>query len=108
MHPDVPTFEYHVAPMPPSRLGRRWGWELWRGERLVAAGWHLGERRALLALRTAASRAAHEDAGIRPLRAHQTSVHPPLLPGASVRVTGLAAACLLVPRPAEPGEARAA
>ena len=65
MQEDVPEYHYTVESLAPSRLGHRWRWQLFRGDRLVAGGWHLGERRALLALRTAASRAAHERLGLR-------------------------------------------
>jgi hypothetical protein len=108
MEDGVPEFEYVVAPLPPSRAGRRWGWQLWRGDRLMAAGWNAGERSACRALRTAASRAAHELAGVRALRPDRAVTDRPLLPGARVRVFADAAACLLVPRPLERPEASAA
>jgi hypothetical protein len=107
MEADVPEFEYLVEPLPPSRVGRRWRWQLWRGDRLLAAGWTLGERRARRSLHTAASRAAHELAGVVPLRPERTTADPPLvLAGAGrVRLAGEAAVCLLVPR--APAGARA-
>ena len=99
MEAELPEFEYVVEALPPSRVGRRWRWQLWRGERLVAAGWNLGERRAHRSLHTAASRAAHELAGVVPLRPDRTVADPPLLFGsARVRLAGEATACLLVPR----------
>jgi hypothetical protein len=109
MEADPPEFEYVVEPLPPSRVGRRWRWQLWRGERLVAAGWNLGERRAHHALRTAASRAAHELAGVVALRPERTTADPPmLLGGGRVRLAGEAAVCLLVPRALGAAEAEAA
>jgi hypothetical protein len=109
MEADPPEFEYVVEPLPPSRVGRRWRWQLWRGDRLLAAGWNLGERRAHRALRTAASRAAHDLAGVVPLRPDRITADPPLLIGAGrVRVAGEAATCLLVPRALGPVAAEAA
>jgi hypothetical protein len=99
MEAEPPEFEYLVEPLPPSRVGRRWRWQLWRGERLVAAGWNLGERRAHRALHTAASRAAHELAGVVPLRPDRTVADPPRpISAGRVRLAGEAAVCLLVPR----------
>jgi hypothetical protein len=98
MEVDVPEFQYVVEPLPPSRIGRRWRWQLWRGDRLLAGGWNLGERRAHRALRTAASRAAHEHAGVLALRPDRTTVDRPLSRGATVRLVADAAVCLLVPR----------
>ena len=108
MHIDPPAFEYVVEPLPPSRLGRRWRWELWRGERLVAGGWHHGERRALVALRTRASRAAHELAGVLPLRPERVAQDRPLLRGATVRLFSGPVECVLIPRAQDGPEARAA
>jgi hypothetical protein len=99
MQEDVPEYHYTVVPLPPSRLGRRWRWQLFRGERLVAGGWQLGERRALLAIRTAATRAAHERLGLMALRPERAVADRPLMPGITVRVACGAVACLLVPRP---------
>lgn len=98
MEAEVPEFHYVIEPLPPSHLGRRWRWQLWRGERLVAAGWNLGERRAHRALRRAASRAAHEHAGVLALHPDRTTIDRPLSRGATVRLVCDAAACLLVPR----------
>jgi hypothetical protein len=98
MQEDVPEYHYTVEPLGPSRLGHRWRWQLFRGERLVAGGWHLGERRALLALRTAASRAAHERLGLRALRPERAVADRPLLPGTTVRLVSGPVACVLVPR----------
>ena len=100
MQEDVPEYHYTVEALGPSRLGHRWRWQLFLGERLVAGGWHLGERRAMLALRTAATRNAHERVGLLALRPARTVVDRPLLPGATVRLMSGAVACVLVPRPA--------
>ena len=108
MHLDPPAFEYVVEPLPPGRLGRRWRWELWHGARLVAGGWHHGERRALLALRTRASRAAHELAGVRALRPERVALDRPLLRGATVRLVSGPVECVLMPRALEAPAARAA
>jgi hypothetical protein len=98
MQEDVPEYHYTVGPLPPSRLGRRWGWQLFRGERLVAAGWRLGERSALLAVRTAAARAAHERVGLYALRPERSVTDRHFVPGMSVGVVCGAIALRLVPR----------
>ncbi len=110
MQEDVPEYHYTVEPLGPSRLGHRWRWQLFHSERLLAGGWHVGERRALLALRTAASRAAHERLGLRALRPERATVDRPLLPGATVRLMSGAVACVLAPRQTalEGAQARAA
>jgi hypothetical protein len=106
---DVPEYHYTVEPLPPGRLGHRWRWQLWRGERLVAGGWHFGERKALIALRTAAVRAAHHRLGLRPLRPDRAHADRPLRVGATFLVMSGAVSCLLVPRPADDArQARAA
>lgn len=98
MQEDVPEYHYTVEPLPPSRLGRRWRWQLFRGERLVAGGWRLGERSALLALRTAASRAAHERLGLHALRPEQAVTDRHFIPGATVALISGAVTLRLVPR----------
>jgi hypothetical protein len=109
MQEDVPEYHYTVEPLGPSRLGHRWRWQLFHAERLVAGGWHQGERRALLALRTAASRAAHERLGLRALRPERAVADRPLRPGVTVRLVSGAVACVLVPRELEAAaQARAA
>src|SRR5918997_7130488 len=66
---DGPAFEYALHPLPPGRVGfRRWRWELWEGALLLASGWRVTPRDAERALRTAASRRAHERIGVRALR----------------------------------------
>ena len=109
MQEDVPEYHYTVEPLPPSRVGRRWGWQLWRGERLLAAGWHFGERRALLALRTAASRAAHERLGLHALHPDRAVIDRPFVLGATVALASGPVALRLVPRElAREPQARAA
>ena len=98
MQDDVPEYHYTVEALGPSRLGHRWRWQLFRGERLVAGGWNLGERRALQAVRTAASRAAHERLGLRALRPERAVADRPLLAGTTVRLISGPVACVLVPR----------
>lgn len=94
--------------MPPSPVGRRWRWQLWLGERLLAGGWQLSERRALRAVRTAATRSMHHLAGVHPLRPERNEVDAVFVPGARVRVACGPLACLLVPREAELSTATAA
>lgn len=95
---DPPVFGYTLTPLPPSALGRRWRWQLFHGERLLAGGWQLGERRALRSLRTAASRAVHELAGVHALHPERTHVEGAFVPGSRVRVGCGALACVLAPR----------
>ncbi len=97
-HVDPPVFAYTVVPMPPSPVGRRWRWQLFLGERLLAGGWQFSERGALRALRTAASRAAHQLAGVHALRPDRTHVEGRFLPGARVEVQCGALTCVLAPR----------
>jgi hypothetical protein len=109
MQEDVPEYHYTVEPLPPGRLGHRWRWQLYRGERLVAGGWNMGERRAMSALRTAAARAAHERLGLRALRPDRAEADRPLIAGATIRIASGAVACMLVPRERlAPAQARAA
>ena len=98
LHDDPPEFAYVIEPLPPSPVGRRWRWQLFRGDRLLAGGWQFGERGALRSLRTAASRAAHERAGLRALRPERTHVEGVFLAGATVRVDCGAVTCVLAPR----------
>src|SRR4051794_41644158 len=99
MQEDVPEYHYTVERLPPSRVGHRWGWQLFHGDRLVAGGWHLGEHRALLAIRSAASRAAHQRLGVRALRPDRALFDGPFINGMSVGVRSGAVALRLVPRP---------
>jgi hypothetical protein len=97
-HPtEPPVYRYTIEPMPPSRLGRRWRWTLFQGDRLLAAGWRLSERRALQGVRTAAARAAHEALGLRALRPDRTWPDAPFRPGATVRLEAGPVACVLAP-----------
>lgn len=104
---DEPVFSYAIEPLPPSPVGRRWRWRLYRGEHLLAAGWHYGQRQALGALRTAASRAMHELAGITALRPERATTEERFLPGMTVRLTCGALRCLLAPRREEPATSAA-
>ena len=108
MHEAPPVFSYTFAPLPPSAVGRRWRWQLFLGERLLAGGWQLGERRALGALRTAASRATHELAGVRALRPDRNEVAGTFMAGMRVTVRCGAFACVLDPRDLELTTATAA
>lgn len=98
MQDATPTFSYTIEPLPPSVLGRRWRWQLYRGERMLAAGWHYGERQALGALRTAASRAIHELAGLVALRPERAEVEGRFFAGATVEVSSGPLRCILAPR----------
>ncbi|MBB4663868.1 hypothetical protein [Conexibacter arvalis] len=98
MEEELPTFSYVIEPLPPSQLGRRWRWQLYRGERLLAAGWHYGQRQALGALRTATSRALHELAGIVALRPERATTEGRFAAGLTVQLTCGELRCILAPR----------
>jgi hypothetical protein len=102
MQDELPTFSYTIEPLPPTQLGRRWRWQLWRGERLLAGGWHYGQRQALGALRTATSRATHELAGLTALRPERATTDGRFFAGATVQLSCGALRCILAPRLAEP------
>jgi len=96
---EPPVYSYTVEPMPPSRLGRRWRWDLFRGDRLLAAGWRLSERAALRGVRAAAARAAHEAAGVRLLRPDRAWPEDVTFKvGMSIHLGAGAVSCVLVPR----------
>jgi len=97
---EPPVYGYTLEPLPPSRLGRRWRFTLFHGDRMLAAGWRLSERRALQGLRTAAARAAHEALGLRVLRPQATWPEVTFHAGMTVRLQAGAVACVLAPRQA--------
>lgn len=94
------VFGYTIEVMPPSRIGRRWRWTLFDGPRLVAAGWRMSERRALDAVRVAASRAAHEALGLKVLRPERTWSDASFHAGTTARLSAPPVACVLAPREA--------
>jgi hypothetical protein len=106
----VPTVEglqlaYALHPLPPGRWGfHRWRWELWHGASLIAAGWRIQRSDAERALRTYASRFAHDLFGLRPAR---TATSGDFTPGAAVRVTSEAITCVLIPRALQEEHGRA-
>ena len=95
---DGPQFAYALHPMPRSRLGRRWRFELWQGSTLVAAGWRLTLAHAERALCTAASRRGHAALGLHPLRPDRTAPDEGLTAGLPVRLDCGGFQCTLVPR----------
>ena len=64
---EPPEFEYAIEVLPPSRIGRRWRYELWQGASLLAAGWRLSPLSAERAVRVAALRRVHARKGVVPL-----------------------------------------
>lgn len=96
-----------MEPLAPSPLGRRWRWALHHRGRLVAAGWQLGAPRAERSLRTAASRAAHELAGIHALRPERSRMLGAFIPGVTVTVDCGAVSCVLTPATARDAAAAA-
>ena len=96
---DGPVFDYALHPLPPGRVGfRRWRWELWEGTLLLASGWRVTPHDAERALRTAASRRAHERIGLRVLHPGHARAVDRFVPGLPVRLDCGAVACVLVPR----------
>ncbi len=100
----MPTVEglqlgYALHELPPGRWPfRRWRFELWHGERMVAAGWRMTERDAVRALRKHGSALGHSLFGLRPPADEAKAPVPYLPPGAVVRVQAGAVAFSLVPR----------
>jgi len=90
-------FRYVVELLPPGRFPfRRWRWELWHGNALVAAGWRVSEREAGRALCKHAAAFGHRLFGLpEPPR---TAPPESLRPGAVHRLALGAVTCLLVPR----------
>ncbi len=96
-----PELHYALEVLPPGRFPfRRWRWELWHGQHLLATGWRTSEQHAERALRTAASRFAHRALGLTPLRPEATAVPGGFAAGRVVRVECGAVSCWLVPRAA--------
>src|SRR5438093_12543411 len=102
---DMPTvegleFRYALHVLPPGRLPfARWRWELWHGERMLAAGWRVSERDAGRALCKHAAVFAHRLFGLRP---PERAPVAELRPGASRRLALGPITCRLVPRGPEP------
>ena len=100
----MPTVEglslgYALHELPPGKVPfRRWRFELWHGERLMAAGWRVSERDAVRALRKHGSRVGHALFGLRAPDDDARAPLPHLRPGAIVRVHAGAITFALVPR----------
>ncbi len=95
-----PDIELHYAlhALPPGRFPfRRWRFELWHGQRLLATGWRTTEHHAERALRERAARVAHRVRGLHLLRAEHAEASGPLRHGVVARVSCGAVSCLLVP-----------
>jgi hypothetical protein len=61
--------DYVITLLPPGRFPfRRWRWELWSGQQLLATGWRMNVLHAQRALRAYATRHAHRLHGLHPLR----------------------------------------
>jgi len=105
---DEREFEYSLEELAPGRWPfRRWRWELWQGALLLACGWRVSPADAERALRTAASRRAHELLGVRPIRPDHTRALGAFHWGTTVRVDCGAITCVLAPR-RDPAAASAA
>ena len=109
----MPTIEglslgYALHELPAGKVPfRRWRFELWHGERLMAAGWRVSERDAVRALRKHGSRVGHGLFGLRPPADDDRAPLPHLQPGAAVRVNAGAITFSLVPRNLEAPDPRA-
>lgn len=95
-------FGYQLHPLPLGRFAfRRWRYELWHGNQLMAAGWCPARRGAERALRRHAARVGHALFGLEPTPAAIAAGEGAIPLGASVRVEAGAVTLLLVPRPVE-------
>jgi hypothetical protein len=96
-------FRYALHMLPPGRLPfPRWRWELWHGERMLAAGWRVSERDAGRALCKHASVFAHRLFGLRPPERAPDVAAADLPLGAARRLALGPITCMLVPRGLEP------
>src|SRR5689334_13802577 len=101
---EPPEFEYAIETLPPSRIGRRWRYELWQGSALLAAGWRLSPLGAARAVRVAALRRVHARNGVVPLpSALDGNLH-----GATIFDRAGRAVCVLRRREPDVRSARAA
>jgi hypothetical protein len=107
MHPVPETvaslsFEYELLELPPGRVPfRRWRWSLWQRGALLRSGWRITPADAERALRTAASRRAHDLIGVRPLRPDAARPFVPMARQATIELDCGAVTCVLAPRGAE-------
>jgi hypothetical protein len=99
-----PELHYAIEILPPGRLPfKRWRYELWSGQVLLASGWRTSERQVERALRTHAARHAHRVLGVHPLRLEAAAFGGAFRPGAPARVVcGGPVTCLLLPRTPRP------
>jgi hypothetical protein len=104
----APTFEYDLRELPAGRVPfRRWRWELWHRGALLRCGWRITPHDADRALRTAASRRAHDLIGVRALRPEAARPAAPIVAGATVTLDCGAVSCVLEPRRADDAQAAA-
>jgi hypothetical protein len=65
---DPIELSYALHMLPAGRIPfRRWRWELWSGNLMLAAGWRVNPLHAQRALRVRALRHAHRVLGLHPL-----------------------------------------
>jgi hypothetical protein len=90
---------YVLHLLPSGRIPfRRWRWELWHGQHLLAAGWRLSVLHAQRALRGHALRYAHRLLGLHPLRPDAAHAPETAWDGQPVAVTWGDLRILLTPR----------
>jgi hypothetical protein len=103
------SFAYEVRELPPGAFPfRRWRWELWHEELLLAAGWVMRPTQVERALRRAASRRLHQIAGVTALRPERARLIGALEPGQPARLETGVGTCLLVAGSAYEADAAAA
>ncbi len=97
------TLAYALHDLPPGKFPfRRWRWELWHGERMIAAGWRTTPKAAERAVQAYASEFGHRLFGLRPPpRELIERREPGFRPGTAVRMQVGAVALMLVPRALE-------
>ncbi len=95
-------FAYALHELPPGRFPfRRWRWELWHGERLIAAGWRITRADAARALRIHAAEFGHRLFGLPAPARDAQSGRGDLLPGRAERLSIGPVTAVLLPRALE-------
>jgi hypothetical protein len=101
---------YALQMLPAGRFPfRRWRWELWSGNLMLAAGWRVSPLHAQRAVRMRALRHAHRVHGLHPLHLEHSADAEKAWPGAiPVTIDWGELRVVLTPRTVVPGPARLA